>query len=363
LIVKRRQLAVLLLWGLFFSTSQPLYGFFYHFSEDPNNAYQWNRQNLDNGKIDTGDWYEWWFYKVNDPKTGDAFFFCYGVVNPWDKDGTSAHSRAFVTFGDFKKKIILSSTHPISQFNASYDSAFIQVGNHTSDGNHLEAQFNDQGHTVQWNLEIQKKISWNAMGWGMDHPSLFNIYWYPAQMEADISGTLIIDGKEYFFEKADGYQDRNWGRTFPKWWFWISANSFLENPQSSFVGGGGDAQISYGVPVPTAILLALHHEGELYEFRSSEPHYFFEWKINLGHWELTATNLDYRLKVLASADSSQFMDIQFPTPTGEIFHDYETLNGQLHIELYKNKSWLGWEKIVDLSTKNTAGLEYGQDHP
>ncbi len=331
------------------------------FPVDPHNSFQWNRENLGTGKMDTGDWYEWWFYKVNDPKTGEAFFFCYGVVNPWDQEGSSPHSRAFVTFGDFQRKIILSSKFPVSLFKASYDSPFVQVGSHMSDAQNLTANFNDEGHAVKWDLTVRKKMGWNAMGWGMGYPSLFNIYWYPAQMDAEISGTLTLDGKEYVFEKADGYQDRNWGRTFPKWWFWMSVTSFLENPESSFVGGGGDAKIPYGMPVPTAILLALHHEGQLYEFRSSEPEYVFEWDLDLGHWEITATGFKYRLKVKASAERDQMMDLQFPTPNGKIFHDYETLNGKLRVQLYQNQ--IGWKKIVDLSTETTAGLEFGLDQP
>ena len=323
---------------------------------DPYNTYQWD------GK--TNQWFEWWYYKVLDPQTNHSFYFCYGVVNPSTTNSPSPHARAFVSFGDFEQNLILKTEVPSNQFKASATSPFIQVGPHLATDQLLSAAFSDQGHHVQWLFSIEKKAGWNAMGWGLPERGFFNIYWHPAQMDAAFQGTLDIDGKHYLFQNADGYQDHNWGTSFPRWWFWIASNSFVENPESSFVGGGGNAESPLGFPLPTALLLALSHEGQLYEFRSSEPEYVFNWDMHLGQWEITASNASHMLKVSAQSDPAQMMDLPFLTPEGKTFHDYETLNGNLHIELYKRKFFgYAWEKMIDLSTDNSAGLELGLDNP
>ena len=333
-----------------------LLSFSAHAEVDPYNTYQWD------GK--TPQWFEWWYYKVLDPQTHHSFYFCYGVVNPPTTDTPSSHSRAFVSFGDFQQKLILQTEVPMETFRANPATPFVQVGPHIATDQGLSASFSDQGHQVQWLFSVKKKLGWDAMGWGLFKPGFFNIYWHPAQMDASFEGVLDIDGEHYTFKDADGYQDHNWGTSFPKWWFWLSSNAFQENPESSFVGGGGHAQTPLGLPLPTAILLALHHEGKLYEFRSSEPNYIFNWDMQLGRWDISAVNTSYKLNIHAEADPSKMMDLPFATPEGKIFHDYETLNGNLHVELYKKKV-LGprWEKIVDLSTPNSAGLELGLDEP
>ena len=331
---------------------------------DPHNTYQWNRENRDTGEIDTGPWYEWWYYKLIDPQTGDSFYFCYGVVNPWDQSASDKNSRAFISFGDFKNHLLLETILPASQFQSSYDRPFTRVGPHVSTDHMISAAFESKGHHVSWILSIQKKVAWDAMGWGLRFPSLFNIYWHPAQMHAKFDGTLTIDDRTYIIENANGYQDRNWGRAFPKWWFWMSVQDFNENPNSSFVAGGGDARVSYGIPVPTAILMGLHHEGVLYEFRSSDFNHYFDWEIEMGQWKISAINRFHRIVVSASEERENMLDLPFYTPGGETFHDYETLTGTIHVELYKRRPLaIGWEKIADLSTPNKAGLELGLDEP
>lgn len=337
-----------------------------HFNNDvdPYNTYQWNRLNRNNGKVDRGPWYEWWYYKLVDPKTNRSFFFCYGIVNPWDRENKTGNARAFVNFGDSQQKLILTSHVPVTEFQSSYDYPFTRVGSYIATDRMIAAAFEDQGHTVSWAFSIDKKRDWEAMGWGLRFPKLFNIYWHPAQMDARFSGVITINGKPYFIQNAEGYQDKNWGHAFPKWWFWMAVNAFDHHPDSVFVAGGGDARTQHGLPLPTALLLSLYHDGKLYEFRSSEPQYRFDWKITMGRWQITATNFNYHLKVTAEADPNQMMDLQFQTPDGKIFHDYETLHGAIRVELFERKPFtLNWEKIADLSTQNKAGLELGLDHP
>lgn len=323
---------------------------------DPHNTYQWPG--------DEEPWYEWWYYKLLDEKSGNSFYFCYGIVNPWDTQKTISSSRAFVSFGDFKNHTILQTSLPVEDFFASSEIPFVQIGKNVATDQMIRGTFQDQGHDVSWDLSFHKIHGWDSMGWGLGFPNLFNIYWHTAQMDTKVNGSITLDGKRYIIENADGYQDRNWGHRFPEWWFWIVSNAFDQNPESSFAAGGGHAQFKKDVaPLPTALLFALRHEDQLYEFRSSDFGNFFDWDFKLGSWNVTASDGFKKLEVTAWVDPKDMMDLQFHTPDGKIFHDYETLCGNLHVKLFERKALLfPWEKVVDLTSIQKAGLELGMDH-
>ena len=68
-------------------------------------------------------------------------------------------------------------------------------------------------------------------------------------------------------------------------------------------------------------------------------------------------NKNIKIEVVATAPKESFMDLQFLTPDGQIFHDYETLTGKVVVKLYK-KTLFGW-KIFETLQSNQTGIEYG----
>ena len=178
-------------------------------STEPYNRLIWNRENAlaGNGEVDKGPWFEWWYYKVILPDTGDAFYFVYGVVNPWDYDNTLPASRAYVGFGDFATGEQLHETCPVSEFTAAYDRTDITIASHRATDTAISGSLVQDGHEASWDITINRLWDFNAMGWGMFVPEMSNIYWYPAQAAARFSGTIVHDGRRYDFENVPGYQD------------------------------------------------------------------------------------------------------------------------------------------------------------
>ena len=77
---------------------------------------------------------------------------------------------------------------------------------------------------------------------------------------------------------------------------------------------------------------------------------------------MVAKNPELKLEIEATAPSEKFMDIQFVTPTGEVFHDYETLTGHLSVKVYKRKDpgfSLNSYEFLTVLTSDQAGIEYG----
>lgn len=321
-----------------------------HSEVDPFNIYQWTQNR-------NGPWFEWWYYKVVLPETGESFFFVYGVVNPWDNKKTMLGTRSYVSVGDFSAKTMLETKFPVSEFSASYDQTLVTVaGNTATDQNFAGELVDTNGDISNWDVSIQKEWSYNSTGWATGK-GITNIEWYPAQASAKCSGTIVSHNKIHQFTDAPCYQDRNWGNAFPLWWTWIVSNQFKENSESVLaVGGGRPKYLNTKFPLE-GVTVGLRHKGKEYHFRPNDFDHITQ-KINFGTWEISAENNFNKVTVSASAPKEQFMDLPFVTPEGKVFHDFETLTGHVEVKIY-DRHLFKW-KLVDTLTSEFAGIEYGE---
>lgn len=328
--------------------------------QDPYNTYRFNRSNVEMGspRIDEGPWYEWWYYKVV-LDDGSSFFWVYGTVNPWDRDQRLPASQGYTWIGNFATNEILKERVPVSNFEAAYDRTFVRVGSNEATNRYLRGKIAGADGDVSWDIQVEKEWGWNAMGWGRSFDDLVNISWYPAQASARMSGHIDYKGKRYDFRNARGYQDRNWGRSFPDWWFWIVGNDFRESANAALACGGGLPRFFGSVPVLEVVNCGLKLDGREYSFRSTDMDEY-KYDISLGRWDITLTSSDKRLKVSGRAPPEKFMDLPFMTPDNKTFHDFETLNGDLSVELHDWGLFSGW-KLKKRLTTDRGGLEYGAD--
>lgn len=321
-----------------------------HAEVDKFNTYQWD-------KTQTKPWFEWWYYKIVLPKTKDSFFFVYGIVNPWDHAETQIGTRSYVGMGDFSAKKQVEKLFSPQQFHASYDQTLVEVEGLTATDKNIKGQLIDKdGDNYSWDISIQKDWAFNAMGWAIDK-EVTNIAWYPAQASAHCSGSIISKGQLYQFSDALCYQDRNWGSSFPLWWTWIVSNNFINNPGTTLaVGGGRPKYLNTKFPLE-GVSIGLKHKGEVYHFRPNDLD-IVKVDINFGKWEIEAQNKFQKIEISAFAPKDKFMDLQFMTPEGEIFHDFETLTGSVTVKIFK-RNFLKWTLIETLYS-DEAGIEYGE---
>lgn len=325
---------------------------------DPLNTYRYNRKNHfeKNGQVERTPWFEWWYYKVIIPQTNEAFYFTYGVVNPWDFNHSLKGTRSAVEMGDFQSRQTYAQELSPKDFEASYNVTQVQVGQNWASDKELHGILtNSLGKVAQWNIKISKNWHYDATSWATGR-GLTNIEWYPAQASATCEGEIISDHKTYRFKNAPCYQDRNWGIEFPEWWTWIVSNNFNGHPQSALAVGGGKPKFKNGFDKIEGVSIGLKHKGREYSWRPNDLD-FVKIDINFGKWEVKAADSRFKVEIKAHAPKSKFMDLQFATPTGEIFHDYEALQGDVVVRLYK-RTLRGW-KLLDEIESNSAGIEFG----
>lgn len=332
-------------------------------SYDPNNAYHYNRENYfaRNGFIDVNPWFEWWYYKVVLPEKNKAYYFAYGIVNPWDKNNTLKGTRSYVGMGSFSDRKSLTQYFPISDFKAEYKSTHVQVGapNIATQTQLVGDIIDGNSDAASWNISVEKKWSFNATGWATGK-NVTVIEWYPAQASATCSGEVVVNGVKEVFQNAPCYQDRNWGSQFPDWWAWIVSNHFENSPDTALAVGGGLTSVNGLVQPPyEGFTIGLKYLGREYIWKTPSGDWI-QYDVRFGTWEIDASNLNYRITISATAPREKFMDLQFVTPNGQAFHDYEALQGDAIVRLYRNSGLIipDWNLVAEFVTHQT-GLEYG----
>ena len=317
---------------------------------DPFNVYRYKEGS-------TKPWFEWWYYKVVLPDTGESFFFVYGVVNPWDKDQKMIGTRSYVGMGDFSSNTQVENRFGINQFRAAYDQKLIEIENQKATENNISGSLKEKasGDIYSWDIAVNKDWAFNPAGWATGK-GVTDIEWYASQASAHCSGTIISHNKLHQFNNAPCYQDRNWGSEFPTWWTWVVSNQFKENPDSVLAIGGG-MPIFHGKHIPfQSVAIGLHHKGVDYHFRPNDLD-IIKTDVSFGKWEMSGQNAHQKVTISAYAPKEKFMDLQFVTPEGDVFHDYETLTGSVKVNIYE-KHLLKWD-LVDTLTSEYAGIEYG----
>lgn len=317
---------------------------------------KYNTYQYDSIKSEGKPWYEWWYYKINIPDSNESYYFVYGVVNPWDLKGNVQSSRSYVGAGDFKQKKIYENVYDVSNFEASKNVVQIKINQNEATDKHFWGEStNKNNETISWDINIQKKWSYNPVSWALGK-NITDIEWYPAQASATCSGIIHTSIKIIEFKNVPCYQDRNWGSSFPKWWTWIVSNSFKENSESVLaVGGGRPSYRHKNIPFE-GVSIGLNHEGKEYFFRPTDLN-ITKAKIKMGQWEASGDNGKYAIEISAKAPYESFMDLKFITPQNQTFHDYETLNGNLNIKVYK-KDFMKKIFLFELNS-DYAGIEYG----
>lgn len=307
---------------------------------------------------DKGDWYEWWYYKVTVPGTDQAFYFCYGVVNPWDKGQAGPASRSYVSAGNFAAGETHERTFPVKSFSAGAAETYVQVDGNIATDRTLKGRLPlPGGEEFSWDLSLEKDWAFNAMGWTMYAPGISNIFWYPAQASARMSGTIKYRGQAFTLKGAPAYQDRNWGRSFPKWWAWLVSNHFRGSPGTVLAAGGGLPKVLGGIDFPNAMGIGLRHEGREYAFRPGSGD-IIKLDIDYGNWQVRASNhKGERIEISAWAPEEKFLLLKFMAPQGKEFYDYEALKGSIKVKLYKDNIL-----IADLETEE-GGIEFGSEEP
>ncbi|MEA5418589.1 tocopherol cyclase family protein [Spirulina sp. CCNP1310] len=310
-----------------------------------------------------GRFFEGWYYRVTLPQLGESFAFMYSIEDP---QGGQAHSGGAAQILGPGDRYLWRTLPDVVGFSAAADRLELshyrrdrRWEGYTATEDHHQGYIRDPatGFYCRWDYQIQPLYGWGnphepqqaTAGW-LSHLPIFDPGWQILMAHGLANGVINWNGQEYYLEQAPAYSEKNWGRSFPKAWFWLNCNSFTDEPDLALTAGGGKRQVL--ITEETVALIGIHYRGQFYEFAPWNSR--VTWAIApWGRWEMRAEGDRYHVELVGTT-THPGTPLRAPTHDGLTFCCRDTMRGEIALKLSHNN---GEEICTAHST--TGGLEVG----
>nr|WP_300002497.1 tocopherol cyclase family protein [Tissierella sp.] len=181
------------------------------------------------GKYKNKNYFEGWYYKLVDRDEQNSFAFIPGIA--YDKEGKGHSFIQIIDSLEYKTEYF---KFPVADFkySKSYLDVNINKNHFTKEG--IEIYLGDKDYPVEGKLKFYdidpfpKKISRPGIMGPFSFVPFMECYHGVVNIHQRIEGKLMINNKEVDFTNGYGYIEKDWGRSFPKWWVWMQCNHFQE---------------------------------------------------------------------------------------------------------------------------------------
>ncbi|ACK65152.1 tocopherol cyclase [Rippkaea orientalis PCC 8801] len=340
-------------------------------SATPHSGYHWDQR--------SPRFFEGWYYRVTLPEIGQTFGFMYSIDDPL---GDQPHSGGAVQILGANDQYLYRIFPNIQQFWA--DRNQLGVGHWGSHQLSLPPQLLDpqtfekaveEGYQATATVNqgfigdraTQQSCCWYytinpIYGWGDKHRNqkatggllsylpIFDPGWQVLMAHGLATGWIDWNGEKYEFSDVPAYSEKNWGRSFPKKWFWINCNSFLAEPDLALTVAGAIRQVLWWEE--SVGIIGLHYQGKLYQFESTKGQ--LNWRVEpWGRWEIRGENERFTLTIIGTTDQLGNY-VRVPTSEGLQFRCRDTMQGKITLELRHHQG-----KLILKTISYLGGLEIG----
>ncbi|WP_200266556.1 tocopherol cyclase family protein [Clostridium yunnanense] len=309
------------------------------------------------GKNERPNFFEGWYFKLVQPRTGDTYCFIPGIFL-----GKEGNSHSFIQVLKGHEKSFKYIKFNKNQFKASSSEFNFQVGKSTFSLNGISLDINQQYERIFGTLYFDNIVTWpdsainpGSMGF-YNYLSFMQCYSQVCAVDGNIRGKLSINGRLVDFTGGKLYIEKNWGKAFPYSYIWAQGNSFKE--------GDGSVTCSIAhIPMPfpiksfTGFLIGIYAKGKVYKFTSIN-------KSSLSiSWEeekiiLKTYNKNYFLKIEAFYKTETFMKLYAPRDGKMMPVASETLQGILNVTLFDKKRG----DMIFSDRCSSAGIEFSENY-
>jgi len=315
------------------------------------------------------DFFEGWYSRMTLPATDQSFAFIYAIFDPGRRTDRSGVEAQFLSSTANDARAICASSHDCSPFAAAphdlslrYDGDFSFAMTSTRHQGRLEG--------VTWDFRVRPEVGWggrfgearqySTAGWLAALGPLLSPHYQVLMSLGHATGWVEVEGVRSEFSEAPFYAEKNWGRGFPRKWWWLQCNAFDDvTPSSqltltatgarrSLLAGGGVLEREEDVG-----LVGIHFEGEFWPFPE------VEWTVTpWGSWKITGAYEDMSCTIEAEADDAGCA-VRVPSESGMVDGARETYNGRLRVTMMK-----AGREVVSATTRRACletGGEYDED--
>ena len=352
--------------------------------------------------------YDWWWHSLVGVHAQSGakrpFFIEYYVINPAlgedkpilgqlpaNQAAGIKPAYAMIKAGAWGKDMAvqINNFYGTAEFTADANHMNVRIGPHTATETHLKGavavsaadaaahpEFMCEAGTMSWDLRAEKDLTYNV-GPGASRPmralEAFKMFWHVQGMLTRYEGEIVFNGETYIVspETSSGYQDKNWGSDYTNPWVWLNCNTFVSRETGqqllrTSLDVGGGTSVLFGTRLPSKLLIAFYHEGELYEFNFSKLHTrpWQQFNVTLDEttmrWEILATTRKAKIEIDFSCPRSHMLLVNYENPAGEKNHNQLWNGGHASgiVNLYRrlNRDYA----LIDSFDGELGGCEYGE---
>jgi tocopherol cyclase len=311
------------------------------------------KPDLYHGQNKKTDFFEGWYFKVAD-KTGKAVFaFIPGI----SKARNPKYHHSFIQILDGTDRTYNYIRGQEKEFEYEENKFDITVFGNRFSESFMELDLDNGEKSVSGKLEFQnikkwpeKKLRPGSMGY-YNYLTFMECYSQVTVMDAEIKGSLKVDGRTIDFDGGKVYIEKNWGKEFPRSWIWVQSNSFKDR-EVSFTCSVG--RVPLGPVTFSGFLVGLYIGKDFYEFTTMNRA-----KIEINRKErdveLKFKRKDLELVVSTESDLYDFILSMGPREGEMIPLVNECLNGKVKLKLIDKKK----DKVIYEGKGDATGIEYG----
>lgn len=345
-----------------------------HPLQTPHSGYHWNNT--------AQRFFEGWYFRVTIPEIQETFAFMYSIDDP---GGGTPYSGGAAQILGAKDEYLWRTFPNVNLFWAAKD--YLGLGHWRNPVLNLLPQeldpetFNQnitEGYQVtathhqgylcdpatgkycRWQYETTPIYGWGNPNYRQQSTAgilsaldIFEPGWQILMAQGKSTGWIDWNGTVYQFKNSPAYSEKNWGKSFPKSWFWLNCNCFENKPDLALTSGGGLRQVLGWME--SVGLIGIHYQGQFYEFVPWNAK--VQWQVKpWGEWKVTAQGLQYEAELVGTTTHPGTL-LRAPTAQGLQFCCRDTMRGDLVLNLRAR----GGETVL-LAKSSVCGLEVGQDN-
>lgn len=300
------------------------------------------------GKYKKKNYFEGWYYKLVDKNETNSFALIPGLAIDEHKN-----SHAFIQLIDSLDYNTEYFTFPFDDFNYSKESLNISINNNVFTRDSLSVDIKDKSYPVKGSLKFieiepfpKKILSPGIMG-PFSFVPFMECYHGIVNIHHKIKGSLVINGEEVDFTEGYGYIEKDWGKSFPKWWVWMQCNHFSQEGNSLMFSV---AEIPWIKRHFTGFISFLKIKDKLYRFAT-----YTGAKIKLldykdGNIEIIVKDKDHTLSIRGRYNESGVLKAPKNGLMGRMIS--ESISSDVWVSLKDNKG-----NYIFEDTGKNAGLE------
>ncbi len=333
------------------------------------------------GNASVDRFFEGWYYRVTLPEIGQSFAFMYSIEDPFrvspyqggvaqilgpddshvwrsyprvDRFWAMSNQLALGHWGQLTplgERLIPQYLDPRDFFNV------VSSGYQATDRLNQGLFTQPNGDQSCWCYGIEPVYEYGiparaTMGIFSFLP-VFEPGWQILMAHGWATGWIHWKGKQYPFDRAPAYAEKNWGGAFPDKWFWLNCNTFAGFPDLALTSAGARRQV-LGWKESVA-MISVHWQGRWLEWMPETSR--FAWSVKpWGAWMIEADRGDYSI-ALSGETHYPGTPLLAPTWQGMQYVCRDTMQGMIQLQIWHRR---GQIKSLELSAQSyLGGLEVG----